>query len=132
MSRGVLKDRKGNKEHELGQGLCVIGRDESCDIVFASDQELSRKHCLLFPLDGRYFLLDYKSSNGIRVNNQKVEQCFLKSGDEVALGEQAMIFTQIKDPEPETGGAGGRRFPTMLELKENLAKETVVLLEEAK
>lgn len=131
MPRAILKSLTGgSQDHELGQGICMVGRDESCDMVFPHDQELSRKHCLIFPLDERYFLVDYKSSNGVRVNDQRVEQCFLRDGDRVALGEQVFTFQQIREEKKEDGGA--KKFHTMLDLKENLAKETVVLLEEQK
>ncbi len=128
MARAVLVDRKRGKEYPLGRGLCVIGRDESCDLIFAADQELSRKHCLIFPLEDRYFLVDYKSSNGVRLNAQRVDQGYLKHGDEIQFGEQVLVYQQLEDQKQD----GDKKYHTILDIKEDLAKETVVLLEEEK
>ncbi len=128
MPKAILNNLKpGQPDYELGPGLCVVGRDESSDMVFSQDQEMSRKHCLIFPLGNRYFLIDFKSSNGVLVNDQHVESCFLRDGDQVRMGEQAFEFSQKKEESKEEGA---KKYHTMLDLKENLAKETVVLLEE--
>jgi adenylate cyclase len=96
-------------------------------MIFPQDQELSRKHCMVFPLDGRYFLVDYKSSNGVRVNDKPVEHCFLATGDRVSMGEQVFTFEQLDEGAP---ASSSKAQHTMLDLQQNLAKETVVLLQE--
>lgn len=95
----------------LDRGICSFGRDPSCTYFF-DDQELSRKHALVVHMDGRYSLLDFKSSNGVFVNDHPVDQCILESSDLVQMGSQ--MFEFICEESPETvagGGAGGVAAP---------------------
>lgn len=90
-----------SKRHRLGEGICVLGRDpECCDIAF-DDQELSRKHIMIVREGARYVLIDFRSTNGVMVNDRQVEQVHLKSGDKIRMGQQMLQFL-----EENTGGPG--------------------------
>ncbi|MBI2945440.1 MAG: GAF domain-containing protein [Candidatus Wallbacteria bacterium] len=104
MGRAYLKHRAG--EYTLSGGICSIGREPSCTIFF-DDQELSRKHALIIGYNSEYTLMDFKSSNGVEVNNRPVEQCRLNSGDLIKMGSQIFEFRR----DPDDGGSAPASRP---------------------
>jgi pSer/pThr/pTyr-binding forkhead associated (FHA) protein len=95
-----------NKRHRLGDGICVLGRDpECCDIAF-DDQELSRKHVMIVREGIRYVLIDFRSTNGVMVNDRQVEQVHLKSGDRIKMGQQLIQFLE-ESPTAAAAVSGG-------------------------
>ena len=63
----------------------VLGRSDDADIVI-TDAEASRLHCELFFDDGRWFIQDKKSRNGVHVNGEQAGLAALHSGDEIRIG----------------------------------------------
>ncbi len=53
----------------------IIGREKDCDlrIPFSVDNSISRKHCKINIIDNKLIIEDLKSSNGVYVNNLKIE-----------------------------------------------------------
>ncbi len=135
MSRAYLKHKAG--EYTLSGGVCSIGREPSCTIFF-DDQELSRKHAIIVGYNSEYTLMDFKSSNGVQVNNRPVEQCRLHHGDLVRMGSQLFEFNRDEDAggPPDAGSQAGQkpagkgggdksRLLTMLDLAEGQALHTL-------
>ncbi len=50
----------------------VIGRSSKCDIVI-SHESMSRQHCRIDFSDGGYFVTDLGSSNGVFIDDTKIE-----------------------------------------------------------
>jgi hypothetical protein len=107
---------QGGTTHEvdLPGGLCVVGRDPSCDIVL-NDSKCSRRHAVIVDGPGGLSIRDSASANGIYVNGRKVEKAQLKPGDTVKLGAVRLRLlpeiaeTVIVAPEGldlATGGSG--------------------------
>ena len=70
--------------HEL-----TVGRDPSCDILFA-DGSVSRCHSRIFLANDTLYLEDLGSQNGTFVNGSRLEMaCVLRSGDEIKVGDAA-------------------------------------------
>jgi hypothetical protein len=69
----------------------VLGRSRDCDIVM-SDPNVSRRHAEVRREDGGWSIVDLGSTNGIKVNGQRVEQATLRDGDRVTLGVTDMTF----------------------------------------
>ena len=67
----------------------LIGRHPACDVV-VSHPTVSRRHARLLFRDGGWILQDLESTNGTRLNGQRVGRCRLQPGDELALGNQAL------------------------------------------
>jgi hypothetical protein len=72
-------------EVELPGGVCVVGRDPSCDIVL-NDSKCSRRHAVIEDGPSGLSIRDSGSANGMYVNGRKVEEAQLKPGDTVKLG----------------------------------------------
>jgi len=85
--------------HSIAHCPFVVGRDPSSDIPI-ENIGISRQHCR-FTWDGKSFLVeDLKSSNGVLLNGEKVQQAPLKDGDEVRLGKFRLVFHQAAGEPP--------------------------------
>lgn len=78
-----------------------IGRDPTNKIQL-HDTEVSRRHAKLLKVKERLqiALIDLGSSNGTFVNNRRIQQHYLESGDEVRIGSTVMIFRYDEDDDP--------------------------------
>jgi hypothetical protein len=87
----------GGTTHEvdLPGGVCVVGRDPSCDIVL-NDSKCSRRHAIVEDGPAGMSIRDAGSANGIYVNGRKVERAALSAGDRIKLGEvQLRLLAEI-------------------------------------
>jgi pSer/pThr/pTyr-binding forkhead associated (FHA) protein len=84
---GILK----GKEFRLTREKYLIGRDPGCNIVI-EEREVSRRHALLQKKAGEYMLSDLDSTNGIYVNNLRLEKAILKNGDFFQIGSCVFQF----------------------------------------
>jgi len=84
------------KRHAIGEKGLIIGRDPAqCDIVIL-DANVSRVHAWVTVKKGEVVIIDRGSTNGTYVNQVKVENATLKSGDIIQLGRKcntALVFT---------------------------------------
>ncbi len=75
----------------------VIGRGTGCDIVL-QENSVSRQHCdVIFDPKGHWLVKDLKSSNGTRVNGQKISKHVLESGDKIQLGSSIIVKFVLQD-----------------------------------
>jgi pSer/pThr/pTyr-binding forkhead associated (FHA) protein len=83
------------KSHAIGEKGLIIGRDPAqCDIVIL-DPNVSRVHAWVTVKKGEVVIIDRGSTNGTYVNQVKVENANLKSGDTIQLGRKcntALVF----------------------------------------
>jgi predicted component of type VI protein secretion system len=116
----------GGEPIELSRDVTIVGRKDECDVAI-DHKSISKQHCALVKTDGLIFVRDLGSTNGTRVNGQRVRRAALVPNDEiafaaikyrVAFGElaptphaetQAMDAGELADyvkaaemPEPET------------------------------
>lgn len=69
----------------------VVGRDATCDLAL-QDAITSRQHARLHRADdGRLWITDLKSKNGVLVNECHVETSPLRSGDRIGIGTCHLI-----------------------------------------
>jgi pSer/pThr/pTyr-binding forkhead associated (FHA) protein len=71
---------------ELEDGTLVLGRSGECDILLASSAA-SKRHAELRVQGGVVTLVDLGSTNGSRVNGERVEERVLVSGDSLELAD---------------------------------------------
>jgi hypothetical protein len=79
------------KRNKLSGTRVVLGRSRECDIVM-SDPNVSRRHAELRREGAGWSIVDLGSTNGIKVNGQRVDQATLNDGDRVTLGVTDMTF----------------------------------------
>jgi len=68
----------------LDRAMVVVGRHPACDARLDS-LRVSRHHCCMVQESGEVVVRDLGSTNGIRINGQRVEMGRLKPGDELSI-----------------------------------------------
>ena len=68
----------------LDRAMVVVGRHPQCDARLDS-LRVSRHHCCMTTDHGEVIVRDLGSTNGIRINGQRVEHGRLRSGDELSI-----------------------------------------------
>lgn len=68
----------------LDRDLVVVGRHPQCDARLES-LRVSRHHCCMTQDHGEVVVRDLGSTNGIRINGQRVETGRLRAGDELSI-----------------------------------------------
>jgi signal transduction histidine kinase len=93
----VIKGADEGKHFELTDETVSIGRDSSSTFRL-HDTEVSRQHADLSLNNGTWTLTDKGSANGTFVNGQRVDNITLQAGDQILIGQTALVFsTPIQD-----------------------------------
>ncbi len=79
------------QHYALKDGVMTIGRLSTSDIVI-DDQNVSRQHAEVHPVGDEYQLVDLGSTNGCKINGQRIERQILNDGDEIVLGPIKLRF----------------------------------------
>lgn len=83
----------------LRQPVTTIGRAPTCDLVLEYDY-MSRLHARLESTPSGYMVIDAGSTNGTAVNGRRIGHMqMLSSGDEIAMGEIAVVFFDVASQE---------------------------------
>ena len=97
----VLTGKKGKKRTPLVYLLrenkrFVIGRDKDNDIELA-DMVVSRRHAEVFPGAEGYYIRDLGSSNGVMVNQTRIDNPYLLGhGDRITMGNALIYFIDLQ------------------------------------
>ena len=81
----------------IDKPLTSIGRNVNNDLVIQNPQ-VSRVHAEIRFCDGEFVIADLDSTAGIYVNNVKVKQGKIHSGDLILIGGTPLMFLDEKDP----------------------------------
>ena len=123
----TLKGPASRSEVPIGRFPIVIGRKRENDIAIA-DPSVSRQHCQIVEINGRIRLVDLDSQNGVAVNDEIVQECFLGDGDEITVGSARFQLTFSKvDPPPQPSVQLDERSLTGLETISLQPHETAYL-----
>ncbi len=80
-----LIPRNGGPPITLHSEITVVGRSSKlCDLVI-NHTSVSKQHCVLVKTDGLLYLRDLASTNGTRVNGQRVIRGALLPGDQLSF-----------------------------------------------
>jgi len=69
-----------------------IGRLKDNQIPLIGEKAISGHHCEIYTEGGQYFIRDLGSTNGVYVNNRKVDVSPLADGDKIKLGFKIFRF----------------------------------------
>lgn len=106
----------------LGRRTSVIGRGENANLQVLDDR-VSRRHLQIRydEATGTYLALDMKSSNGVYINEQKIDgETTLNDGDKIRIGATDLLFTLQDFPDRDSALAhfkkvGERRRSTLMQ-----------------
>src|SRR6266566_2844836 len=75
---------EGGTPIEIAKDLLLVGRKEDCDVRL-EHKSISKLHCILVKADGLLLLRDLGSTNGTRVNGQRVRRAALLPNDQLQI-----------------------------------------------
>lgn len=76
----------GSQPTTITRDVTIVGRKRGlCDLV-VDHHGVSKLHCAIAKTDGLLFIRDLGSTNGTKVNGQRVTRGALLPGDELAFG----------------------------------------------
>lgn len=78
--RAQLIPSDGGEAIEIVKDLSLVGRKDNCDLRL-QHKSVSKHHCVIVKTDGLLLLRDLGSTNGTRVNGQRVRRAALLPND---------------------------------------------------
>ena len=70
---------------QIDKPILLFGRHEECDVQLNS-KKVSRRHCVLAQVGDVLIVRDLGSTNGVRINGERVAEGKLRPGDELQIG----------------------------------------------
>ena len=90
----VLNSDLRGREFVLSGSSARIGRSRECEIQMDL-ASISRQHAVVEEVDGRFYVRDLGSRNGIRLGDRPVAQAELHDGAEITVGEVLLRFRYV-------------------------------------
>src|SRR5437899_7644565 len=82
--RAQLISLDGDQPIEVVKDLVLVGRKEECDLRL-DHKSVSKLHCIIVKTDGLLLVRDLGSTNGTRVNGQRVRRAALLPNDNLSI-----------------------------------------------
>ena len=73
-----------------------IGRDAQANEIIIDDDAVSAEHARIHFENGVYVLYDLASSNGTRLNNERIQKAILRDEDRIEVGHTVVVFKEAK------------------------------------
>ena len=97
----VAGGAEGN-EHPVNAARLVVGRGPEADLCF-DDDAMSAAHAAFEHTRGGFSVTDLDSTNGTKVNGEKVASRLLAHGDRIELGEHVFhLLLEKREKPPRT------------------------------
>jgi pSer/pThr/pTyr-binding forkhead associated (FHA) protein len=104
----------------IEKDVTVVGRQaEHCEIVLTR-KSVSKIHCIIARTDGLLFVRDLDSTNGTKVNGQRIIRGALLPGDQLAFAGEKFRVHLGPDGDPEGGPDGESTNVGPVDRAENL------------
>ena len=109
--RARLVSTDGGPSIDLVKDLTLLGRDEDCDVRL-DGKSISKLHCVIVKTDGLLLVRDLGSTNGTRVNGQRVRRAALLPNDTLAIANLKFkvrfgVELESEPPAAPPGGGAG-------------------------
>ena len=94
---GVLTDEGRRQDYYLVKNITFIGRSKTNNIILDSPQ-IALRHAKIVKIGTQYKLHSLSNQEGSFVNRRRIEQRFLKDGDEVSFENYQLRFRIAHNP----------------------------------
>lgn len=94
---GQLIPLGGGDPIPLKKPMLLVGRRPSCDIRIDL-ANVSSQHCELALVNGFWRVRDLHSSNGTKVNGERVDEKFVQPGDTISFAKTQFEIAYTPDP----------------------------------
>jgi hypothetical protein len=112
--RAQLVPLDGGSPVDVIKDLMLVGRKDECDLRL-DHKSVSKMHCVIVKTDGLLLVRDLGSTNGTRVNGQRVRRAALLPNDQIAFASfKYKVFIGPDDK----AAAHGNEFTQQLDAKE--------------
>src|SRR5205085_11097891 len=101
--RAQLLPLDGGPPLDLVKDLTLVGRKEDCDLRL-DHKSVSKHHCVIVRTDGLLLLRDLGSTNGTRVNGQRIRRAALLPNDQLSVARYR--FRVYLGPDEAPAGPG--------------------------
>src|SRR6187455_1694537 len=94
----------------LDKPILLLGRHPECDVQLNS-RKVSRRHCCIAQVNDYLVVRDLGSTNGVRINGERVLEGKLRAGDELTVGNfryQVFLDTAGSSNDPPPAKQPGR------------------------
>ena len=113
---------EGGTPIEINKDLVLIGRKEDCDIRI-DHKSISKLHCVVVKSEGLLLLRDLGSTNGTRVNGQRVRRAAILPTDQLQIaslryGVQFIADEKPAGPDEHTQQIEGKELARLIEKAE--------------
>jgi len=82
----------------LDKPIMLFGRHPECDVQLNS-RKVSRKHCCIAQVQNYLIVRDLGSTNGIRINGQRMLEGKIQAGDELTIGNfRYQVYWEGSEP----------------------------------
>jgi pSer/pThr/pTyr-binding forkhead associated (FHA) protein len=82
--RAQLIPVEGGEPIEIIKDMVVVGRKDECDLNL-DHKSVSKLHCVIVKTDGLLLVRDLGSTNGTRVNGQRIRRAALLPNDQLNI-----------------------------------------------
>lgn len=97
--KAELVPANGDSPIPISRDVTVVGRRAGCDVVI-NHAPLSKRHCVLVRTDGLLIVRDLATTNGTKVNGQRVRWAALLPRDKLSLAGYKMSVYLGPDDAP--------------------------------
>lgn len=87
----VALGQEAGSELAIGAARVLIGRTRTCDLSL-SDTQASKEHIAIELQPEGFVLTDLETSNGTKVNGEKVTRAVLQHMDRIFIGDTVLVF----------------------------------------
>jgi pSer/pThr/pTyr-binding forkhead associated (FHA) protein len=103
--RAELLPVDGGTPIAITKDLIVVGRKPDCDLRL-DHKSVSKMHCVIVKTDGLLLVRDLGSTNGTRVNGQRIRRAALLPNDQLSIASfkfRVYLGPDAPDPAPAAG-----------------------------
>ncbi len=102
---GFLAPQGGGSPIPLTRVELTLGRDDRCDVPIRFPN-VSNQHAKLRFQNGLWYIHDLGSTNGTRVNGERIVEALLRPGDEIAISRHRFRIDYFFPGDDRPGSAG--------------------------